>query len=278
MTSTSQTGAAPHGAAAPAPAAAGGETDVDVLVVGAGQAGLALGWQPAPAAALVRARRRGTRGGTRVAQPLGLAAAVHPRGLRRPARPAVPRPRRLLPRQGRGRGLPVRLRHHLRAAGPPRHPRHPAPAGRRAVRRRHLDPHRDRPTGRRGHRPVPDAAHPRGRRPPRRRRRPAPLVRLPQPGAAARRTGPGRRRRQLRPAGRPRAGRHPPGHPRHRLDAADAAPAVPRPRPVLVATRTGALAKTGDSPIARRMRRTGDLVIGTRPRDLTGPASPGGHA
>jgi aspartate oxidase len=80
MTSTSPTGAAPHGAAAPAPAAAGGETDVDVLVVGAGQAGLALGWQPAPAAALVRARRRGTRGGTRVAQPLGLAAAVHPRG------------------------------------------------------------------------------------------------------------------------------------------------------------------------------------------------------
>lgn len=34
-------------------------------------------------------------------------------------------------------------------------------------------------------------------------------------------------------------------------------------------TRTGALTKTADSRIARRMRRKGDLVIGTRPRDLT---------
>jgi len=34
-------------------------------------------------------------------------------------------------------------------------------------------------------------------------------------------------------------------------------------------TRTGALTKTTDSVVARRMRRKGDLVIGTRPRDLT---------
>ena len=33
-------------------------------------------------------------------------------------------------------------------------------------------------------------------------------------------------------------------------------------------TRTGAVTKTADSPLARRMRRKGDLVIGTRPRDL----------
>jgi putative flavoprotein involved in K+ transport len=33
--------------------------------------------------------------------------------------------------------------------------------------------------------------------------------------------------------------------------------------------RLGALTKTADSPLARRMRRKGDLVIGTRPRDLT---------
>jgi putative flavoprotein involved in K+ transport len=33
-------------------------------------------------------------------------------------------------------------------------------------------------------------------------------------------------------------------------------------------TRTGAITKTADSPLARRMRRKGDLVIGTRPSDL----------
>ncbi|GAB3589310.1 NAD(P)/FAD-dependent oxidoreductase [Angustibacter peucedani] len=33
-------------------------------------------------------------------------------------------------------------------------------------------------------------------------------------------------------------------------------------------TRTGALTKPADSLVARRMRRRGDLVIGTRPRDL----------
>jgi putative flavoprotein involved in K+ transport len=33
-------------------------------------------------------------------------------------------------------------------------------------------------------------------------------------------------------------------------------------------TRTGALTKTADSHVARRMRRKGDLVIGTRPGDL----------
>jgi putative flavoprotein involved in K+ transport len=34
-------------------------------------------------------------------------------------------------------------------------------------------------------------------------------------------------------------------------------------------TRTGALTRTADSPLARRMRSKGDLVIGTRRRDLT---------
>jgi putative flavoprotein involved in K+ transport len=33
-------------------------------------------------------------------------------------------------------------------------------------------------------------------------------------------------------------------------------------------TRLGALSKTADSPLARRTRKRGDLVIGTRPRDL----------
>ena len=105
---------------------------VDVLVIGAGQAGLAVGWH---------LREQGVRSfllldagpevGHVVAQPLGLAAAVHPRRVRRPARHAVPRPGRHVPDQGRGRGLPARLRRRVRAAGPPQHPRHPAHQDRR---------------------------------------------------------------------------------------------------------------------------------------------------
>ena len=119
---------------------------VDVLVIGAGQAGLAVGWHlREQGITLVPAPRRRTGGRARVAQPLGLAAAVHPRRVRRPARHAVPRPRRHVPDQGRGRGLPARLRRRVRAAGPPQHPRHPAHQDRRHVPRRHLHrPHHGR--------------------------------------------------------------------------------------------------------------------------------------
>src|SRR3954447_15820522 len=65
--------------------------------------------------------------------------------------------------------------------------------------------------------------------------RPGLVVGARDPRPAARRPGPGRRRRQLRAADCRRARRHPARHRRGRDPAADAAAATPRPRPVLVA-------------------------------------------
>ena len=102
----------------------------DVIVIGGGQAGLAVGHH------LARQGRRFTildaapPPGGGLARALGLAAAVHARALRQPARPRLPRRPRPLPHPRRGRRLPHRLRPPLRrspsnstAASPRRTPK-----------------------------------------------------------------------------------------------------------------------------------------------------------
>jgi putative flavoprotein involved in K+ transport len=269
MTSTSPTGPAPHGAAAPAPAPAGGETDVDVLVIGAGQAGLALGWhlrQQQRSFLLVDA---GPEVGHVWRSPWDSLRLFTPAAY--DALPDLPFPAPADCYPGKDEvadylcgyattfELPVRLdtrvtrlrqdggryvadtstrtvtaRQVVVATGPFQTPHTPAVADRLAddVVQLHSSSYRN----------------------------PAQLPDGPVLVVGAANSG-----LQIvleLAATRPvtlATGSTPPMLPQRFLG-----------RDLFWwLTRTGALAKTGDSPIARRMRRTGDLVIGTRPRDLT---------
>ena len=83
----------------------------ETVIVGGGQAGLAAGYHLARRRAVVRDPRRVRARRRRVAQPLELAAAVHPGEVRRPTRAgAYPRRVRSVPDEGRDGRLPRGLR------------------------------------------------------------------------------------------------------------------------------------------------------------------------
>ena len=109
---------------------------LETVVIGGGQAGLSVGYHLARRGrpfVILDANRAGRR---RLAQPLGLAAPVHPGPVRRAGGDAVPRSGPLVPDQGPGGRLPGGLRDPVRAPGSDRRPRGPALEERRPVRGR----------------------------------------------------------------------------------------------------------------------------------------------
>ena len=156
----------------------------------------------AAAPELCHSRRRHT-GWRRVAEPLGLAAPVHPRQVQRPARPALPRRPPRLPHQGRAGGLSGGLCLPVPPAGPAQHGRHPAEPRRAAVPCHGRDAALDGGERRPRHRRLPaaqDAGLCGGTAV---RRRAAPLPQLQEPGPAQARSRPGGGGGQLRGGDRP---------------------------------------------------------------------------
>ena len=88
----------------------------DTVIVGGGQAGLATGYHLARRREIVRDPRRVRPRRRCVAQPVELAAAVHPGEVRRPTRLGIPRRSEPVPDEGRDGRLPRSLRPALRAA------------------------------------------------------------------------------------------------------------------------------------------------------------------
>ena len=183
-----------------------GGPPLDVLVIGGGQAGLAMGYQLAQRGTALRDRGRRRRDRPCVALALGLAAAVHLRPVRQPAGPALPGRRGHLPRQGRRRRLPAGLRGRVRAAGPAQHDGDIADQNATAATSPRRAARRWRP-GRWWSPPDPSRCRSS-------RRSPAELdpgvhqihsADYRRPGSAPARTGPGRRRRELRLPDRPGA-------------------------------------------------------------------------
>ena len=159
-----------------------------VVVIGGGQAGLAIGYHLAAAGPPVQHPGGGDRAGRRLAEPLGLAAAVHAGPLRQPAGARLPGRPRQLSGARRGGRVPHGLRPALRSARRVRQPRPVRARKRRRVRGRdHGSELRGRSGGRRDG-TVPGAvraADLRGARP---WRRPAAQRRIPR-AAATSRTG-----------------------------------------------------------------------------------------
>ena len=106
---------------------------IDTVVIGGGQAGLSVGYHLARRGVAVRDPGRHRPDRRRLAQPLGLAPAVHARRARRARRHAVPGAAELVPDQGPDGRLSRGLRHALRAAGAHRRPRRRLSRRRRAV-------------------------------------------------------------------------------------------------------------------------------------------------
>ena len=133
----------------------------------------------------------------------------------------------------------------------------------------HLDGHHHRPAGRHRDRPVPDTRSSRDRRPPRGRRRPAALRRTTATPTSCP-TGRSWSSAPATPGCRSPPSSPPPGR----------SPSRSGTRPPMLPqrllgrdlfwwlTRLGLITKTADSRLARRLQNKGDLVIGTRWRDL----------
>ena len=169
---------------------------IDTIVIGAGQAGLSAGYHLAKRGvpfAHPRCRRAHRRP---LAEALGLASAVQPCLVRLATGDALSVVGVSLPDRARDGRLP---RGVCRPLPPPRHQRNArrcGATGGRAGWRLRRDVRRATLRGDAGHRcdgRVQPAARPRFRDRPRSIDRPAAFERIPEPGPAARRRGPGRR-------------------------------------------------------------------------------------
>ena len=142
--------------------------------------------------------RRGPTRRYQLAGAVGLTRPVHTRPLFRLAGFAIPPARRLVPDEGRGRGLPRGVRPAVRTADPSRGPRRPGIRPWRRLRRARRQPP-DRSQERdRGDGSQPRASHAGAGGPARPRDRPTPLQRVPPAIAAPGRWRADRRGGQLR--------------------------------------------------------------------------------
>ena len=217
------------------------------MVIGAGQAGLAAGYHLSKLGRPFLILDANDRIGDQWRRPLGLAPALQPGPLGRPAGHAVPRTRLELSDRPPDGGLRRDLCRLVRAAGPNGDARRSPDAGRRRQRRLHR--RRRRP-------PIPGAPGDRGDR------------RLPHPKvpAFAGQLDPSIRQLHSERVPQPVAARGRPG-PRRRLSATPA-PTSPSKRPRPIGRSSPGLARRATVPRARHVARPARPAD---PRVLRGP-------
>ena len=227
-----------------------------------------------------------------MAHALGLAPALHPRSIRRPARLPVPRARVVLPDEGRDGGLPGDLRRAVRPAVRTGSHVQTSRAGGRSVRRHDRERSDRGGQRRRGDRGASGSAQARVRERARPIDRAAALERVPPAVAAPGRRRPARRRRELggRYRVRGRRGHTRPGSPARRRGSIPVRIERSGKYGFVIFRFIGHHVLTLGTPIGRKIRpkfsSKGDPLIRVKPKDLPrrrrarrpGGGGAGGHS